>query len=233
MAVELTIVIVWAGGTACLYITYLIVTDVLHLPRSSLAHLAGLSHVGVALCSLILPFAGQSKPGIIPTQEDQEEYEKQFSSSRDICKIPEMLPILRNVVDKALCFESLDFVIAVEQFQADSFTSVEQQHSALVHLLDTFIQEGSEYEVNISNKLRALALPYRSLEKYQALTEDGRRLVFELQTREVAHMLDANLLHCFYRHPDFLKTAKTLQDMENSYVRELHVIQDVIGDEPP
>ncbi|CAM9699580.1 unnamed protein product [Chrysoparadoxa australica] len=233
MAVELTIVIVWAGGMAGLYIAYMVVTDVLHLPRSSLAHLAaGLASVGIALCSLMLPFAGQSKSRIIPTQEGLTKYKKQFSSSRDICKIPAMAPILRDVVDKALCFESLDFVVAVEQFQADSFTSVKHQHSALVHLLDTFIREGSEYEVNISNKLRALALPFRSLEKYRALPKEERRLVLELQCREVAHMLDDNLLHCLYQHPDFLQTAKELQDMENSYAQELHVIQDVIGYEP-
>ncbi|CAM9872837.1 unnamed protein product [Chrysoparadoxa australica] len=144
-----------------------------------------------------------------------------------------MVPILRHVVDKALCFESLDFVMAVEQFQADSFTSVEQQHSALVRVLDTYIKEGSEYEVNISNKLRALALVFQSLEKYQALPEDERRSVLEPQCKEIAHMLDDNLLHCFYQHPDFAQTAKALQDIENSYVRELQIIQDVIEDEPP
>ncbi|CAM9872904.1 unnamed protein product, partial [Chrysoparadoxa australica] len=36
MALELTIVIGWAGGIACLFNAYLIVTDVQHLPRSSL-----------------------------------------------------------------------------------------------------------------------------------------------------------------------------------------------------
>ncbi|CAM9507555.1 unnamed protein product [Chrysoparadoxa australica] len=233
MAVELTIVLVWAGSMACLYVAYLIVTDILHLPRSSLAHLAAvLGIVGIALCSLIMPFASRSEAHVIPTQEDHKEYQKQFSSSRDICKIPEMAPILRNVVDKALCFESLDFVIAVEQFEAESFTSVEEQHSALVHLIDTFIKEDSEYEVNISDRLRALVLPFRSLQAYQVLSEDERSLILEPQCEEVADMIDDNLLRCFYRHPDFLPTAKRLQDMENSYERELHFIQDVIGDEP-
>ncbi|CAM9627564.1 unnamed protein product [Chrysoparadoxa australica] len=233
MAEELTIVIVWVGILSCLYLSYLIITDVWHLPRNSLIHLISLlTSTGVSLFTLVLPFAGRNKPGIIPIQDDHGEYEKLFSSSRDICKIPTMAPILRDVVDKALCFESLDFVVAAEGFKADSFTSIEAQHSALVHVIDTFIKEGSTYEVNISSKSRALVLPFRSLEAYQALPEDERRLVLEPQCKEIAHMLDDNLLHRFYKHPDFLQAAKTLQDMENSYAEELNVIKDVIGDEP-
>eukprot|EP00752_Nemacystus_decipiens_P003194 g2955.t1 len=131
---------------------------------------------------------------------------------------------------KALCHESVLFLIEVSRYKDDDFASSTaqppSQFGAFCYITDTFIKAGSREEVNISDadKRRICDLYHKGRGSFEKLDDDERRLVFMEAYVEVRQMLEANLLRRFLNTEQFrrLRTQReNIQAMMDSPQQEV------------
>merc|ERR1712014_197874 len=107
---------------------------------------------------------------------------------------------------------NLDFLIEVKKFQTmqNKNVPVEDCHSHILEIIETFIDEHATNQVNISSSARKSVMQYKSIEKVKSVYSPDDYAIFEifdLPYSEVSSMLSRNLLKPFLLSDTFKRLS--------------------------
>lgn len=93
--------------------------------------------------------------------------------------------LLVNFCEENLCGESAQFLVDVVSYE--SLTDATEQFQALTEIVETYLAQGSTYEINVSNAYRNVAQSWlKKQEAFTALDERERGRVLTKQRDEIA-----------------------------------------------
>jgi len=123
-----------------------------------------------------------------------------------------VLDAFEEAAKKRLCSENLDFLIEVKKFQAMQNKNVplEDCHSRILEIIETFIDEHATNQVNISASARKSVMQYKNIEQVKSIygPEDNAIFeIFDLPYSEVSSMLSRNLLKPFLLSDTFKRLS--------------------------
>lgn len=76
---------------------------------------------------------------------------------------------------------------------------------------EQYLQPTSPQEVNISSRMQAKIASVQDKTQFSALNEDARHDILQETLREIARMLEQNLLEKFNQSPEMLKWRENLK----------------------
>lgn len=95
-------------------------------------------------------------------------------------------PLLVNFCEQSLCGESVDFLVDVA-IHYESMSNPEEQFETLKDIVDNYLAEGAENEVNVSSAQRSAAAKWLTRkDEFFALEAEARAHILDGQRDEIA-----------------------------------------------
>ncbi|CAM9758941.1 unnamed protein product [Chrysoparadoxa australica] len=153
-------------------------------------------------------------PKVAPS-EMCEAWKNRWKSSSVILDNSEMAKLFAKVVEKNLCWESLEFVQLANAYKAAApQQTAAENHLDLRGILHEFIASGAPFEINIASSMAKKVLKNLDEHVFMELTEEQQANALEEPRKEMLQLLDANLLKWLYRDPDFKMTCMNIEKQE-------------------
>eukprot|EP00752_Nemacystus_decipiens_P006953 g6240.t1 len=152
------------------------------------------------------------------TRSDIRRWKKHYRDVPSIMRNANMAAAFGALANRFLCSESFNFLVSVTEYRA--FTGMMGAGPGLQHMLfndicKTFVKVNSEQEINISHDQRQDVLQYLEYRAFSSLRESERAEIFRDAEREVAQMLQLNLLATFHNSEAFTQTCAAVDVEEH------------------
>ncbi|CAM9849822.1 unnamed protein product [Pylaiella littoralis] len=129
-------------------------------------------------------------------------------------------PLLVNFCEQSLCGESVDFLVDVA-IHYESMSNPEEQFETLKDIVDNYLAEGAENEVNVSSAQRSAAAKWLTRkDEFFALEAEARAHILDGQRDEIAKMLGENLLAKFKKTELATTAMRALKDIASADTTE-------------
>ncbi|CAM9520498.1 unnamed protein product [Choristocarpus tenellus] len=144
-----------------------------------------------------------------------------------LASTPMLASAFEDFARRALCHESVQFLVDVSRYQEGNFSGVTSelgsagnQYEVFTIIVKTYIVHSAPQEINISSrdKKTILDISCAGLPFFSYMADEERRLVFAQAYKEVCDMLEANLLQRFMQSKEFTQvraqraTVTTMMD---------------------
>eukprot|EP00752_Nemacystus_decipiens_P011672 g10359.t1 len=134
-----------------------------------------------------------------------------------VMHVPPLLEAFTTFCTKALCSESLMFLLDVEAFSAgleDAAADSAAGYERCVEIVDKYIREGSPFEVNIEDKTRNEILRATDRKVFMELTLEGKGTLLNKASKEIDKMLADNLYSKFRASAEYKNIEDRLVALE-------------------
>ncbi|CAN0232081.1 unnamed protein product [Scytosiphon promiscuus] len=130
--------------------------------------------------------------------------------------LPPLLRAFKEYCRKALCSESLLFLIEISEFgdlleaaptDEDKTVLFERFQAAV----ENYVKDGAPFEINICSKTKAAVLQAADIESFRLLTPEEMSQVLAPAAKEVSDMLKDNVYDKFRKTEEYKQIAGSLE----------------------